>query len=261
MIKVLLILSLVLMLAATFIGYQNGRTLAVTRANKAATHKNIRTELGHVNGLVEQVNVLIADVKRVTDELEVEKEKIRGQRLKIAQADSEAKRVQEDLDRSNMRLVELRKEMEQLPPDVKLETLQEDLNRIKQSIAETKANTEAKQQQLDAENAKVVAEQRKVDGFVRRRDDRLTKFALNSMTANITAVNSDWGFVVIDAGQPQGITESTKLLVTRGTQTIGKLSILSVEGSKTIANILQDTVTPGMTIAPGDRVILENLFQ
>ncbi|MCA1964148.1 MAG: hypothetical protein LDL31_09420, partial [Prosthecobacter sp.] len=62
-------------------------------------------------------------------------------------------------------------------------------------------------------------------------------------------------------GQNRGITEATKLLVTRGNQTIGKLSIVSVEKERTVANIQFETLANGMSIAPGDRVILENLTQ
>jgi hypothetical protein len=109
--------------------------------------------------------------------------------------------------------------------------------------------------------ARVKSEQRVVDGLARKREERQKAFERNSLQATIVAVNSDWGFVIVNAGQPEGISESTKLIVTRGTQTIGKISIISVSGSRTVANILADTITPGYAIAPGDKVILENLFQ
>jgi myosin heavy subunit len=261
MIKVLFILSAVLMAVASFFAYQNGRSLASTREAKAALHRKIKAEQGVVNALVDQINQTIADVARVQGELDVESEKLKAQKLKIAQAEGETKRVQGDLDSNNSKLAELRVQLEKLPPDVKPETLQEDLNRIKQGIAELKAKSEAKQQEVDAENAKVVAVQRAVDNLARKKEERQKAFARNSMSATVVAVNEDWGFVVVNAGEPEGISESTKLIVTRGTQTIGKISILSVSGGRTVANILADTITPGYSIAPGDKVILENLYQ
>ena len=74
-------------------------------------------------------------------------------------------------------------------------------------------------------------------------------------------MNNDWGFVVIDAGTNKGITADTKLLITRGQQTIGRLNIVGVESSKTVANIDQKSLRSGLAVAPGDRVILENLYQ
>jgi hypothetical protein len=261
MIKVLFILSAVLMAVASFFAYQNGRAFAATREQKATIHKTIKIEQGVVNGIVDAINVAIADVARVQGELDVESEKLKAQKLKIAQADGETKRTQSELDLNNGKLAELRKQLEKLPPDVKPESLQEDLNRIKQGIAELKAQSETKQQEVDAENAKVVAVQRAVDNLARKKEERQKAFERNSMSATVVAVNDDWGFVVVNAGEPEGISESTKLIVTRGTQTIGKINILSVSGSRTIANILTDTITPGYSIAPGDKVILENLYQ
>jgi septal ring factor EnvC (AmiA/AmiB activator) len=261
MIKVLFILSAVLMLVATIFAYQNGRTLADVRSTKAAKHQTIKTEQGALTGMVDQINQLIADVTRVEGELDVEREKQKAQKLKIAQAEGEIKRTQDELDANNKRLAEMRADLDGLPPDVKPETLQEDLNRIKQAIAELKANAEAKQTEVDTEIAKVKSEQRVVDGLARKREERQKAFERNSLEATIVAVNSDWGFVVVNAGQPEGIAESTKLIVTRGTQTIGKISIISVSGSRTVANIMPETSTPGYAIAPGDTVILENLFQ
>lgn len=261
MIKVLFILSAVLMAVAAFFAYQNGRTFAATREQKAAIHKNIKTEQGVVNGIVDAINQTVADVARVQGELDAESERLKAQKLKIAQADGETKRTQGDLDSNNTKLAELRKQLEKLPPDVKPESLQEDLNRIKQGIAELKAKSETKQQEVDAETAKVVAVQRSVDNLARKKEDRQKAFERNSMSATVVAVNDDWGFVVVNAGEPEGISESTKLIVTRGTQTIGKINILSVSGNRTIANILTDTITPGYSIAPGDKVILENLYQ
>jgi hypothetical protein len=81
------------------------------------------------------------------------------------------------------------------------------------------------------------------------------------MSAMIVAVNNDWGFVVIDGGEDKGITADAKLLVTRGSDTIGRLSIIGVEGNKTVANIDQKSMRPGVAVAPGDRVILETLYQ
>lgn len=261
MIKVLFILSAVLMGVATFFAYQNGRAFAAIRSEKAGVHKTIKTELGNVEGMVAQINQTIADVTRVQGEVDVEKEKLKSQKLKIAAAESEIKRVQEDLDANNGKLATLKAELEKLPPDVKPETLQEDINRIKQNIADLKAKADVKVQEIEAENGKVAAVQRTVNNYARKKEDRQKAFERNSMSATVVAVNSDWGFVVVDAGEPEGITQSTKLIVTRGTQTVGKISILSVSGSRTIANILPETITPGMAIAPGDKVILENLYQ
>jgi hypothetical protein len=99
-------------------------------------------------------------------------------------------------------------------------------------------------------------------GDIQKRIEERKKFYdRNSLTATIVAVNNDWGFVVIDAGKNREITLDTRLLITRGKDTIGKLNIVSVEGNRTVANIDQKSLLRGFTVAPGDRVVLETLYQ
>lgn len=261
MTKVLFILSAVVMVVATFFAYQNGRAFSSVRDEKAQNHRTIKKELGGLNSAVAEVGKFNGDISRVQGEVDVEAEKLKAQKLKFSQADSESKRVQGDLDSKNKKLEELKAELAKLPEGVKPETLVEDLNKIKQNIAEVQAQAEAKRKEVETEGKKVAEAQKVLDDIVRKIEDRKKAFERNSMTATIVAVNNDWGFVVIDAGQKEGITPDTKLLVTRGTQTVGKLSILAVEGGRTVANIIPDSIVQGLSVAPGDRVILENLFQ
>ncbi len=86
--------------------------------------------------------------------------------------------------------------------------------------------------------------------------ERSTRIRQNAMEAPVTAVNEDWGFVIIGAGSNTGFTPQTKLLVRRNGRTIGEVKPSSIERSQTIAEIDPDTLAPGARIQPGDRVIL-----
>lgn len=261
MTKVLFILSAVVILVATFFAYQNGRAFAQARQDVTVTNVKVQSELNIAMTAVGNVTKVVDDISAAQLELDAEKEKVKGQKLKIAQADNDTKRAQEDLDARNKKLAELKEKLNKLPQGVKPETLVEDINNIKKAIAELQAQAEAKKKEVAAEETKAADARKGLDEIVRKIEDRKKSFDRNSLSAQIVAVNSDWGFVVVNAGQSKGITEATKLLVTRGSQTVGKLSIVSIQGDRTIANILPDTLAEGMSIAPGDRVILENLYQ
>ena len=259
MTKVLFLLSAVVMGVAGFFAFQSGRTFTEVRNNVAAKHKQIRADLAELTTAEGKVQSLIADVGRVQGEVDVESEKLKQQKLKLSNLEGDSKRAQEGVDAKSAKLAELTQLLADLPPDVKPETLAEDLNRIKQAIADLEAQAELKQKEVDGEVQNVAAAQARLDGIARKLEERKKAFERNSMTARVVAVNNDWGFVVVDAGEAEGISESTKLLVIRGTQTVGKLSILSVQGQRTIANVLPGTLVGGLSVAPGDRVILENL--
>jgi cell shape-determining protein MreC len=261
MTKVSFILSIVVMGVACFFAYQNNRAFATARDLKASTHRTIKSELVGVNQLVADISAKNGEITAVQKDADTEEERLKAHTVKISQLDSEAKRTSEDTDSKNKKLEELKAQLAKLPADVKPETLSEDLNKLKQAIAESQAGAEAKKKLVEAELVKVEAAERDRAEVTRKIDERKKSFDRNGLTARVVAVNNDWGFVVIDAGKSTGITEDTKLLVTRGTQTVGKLSIMAVEGNRTVANILTDTLADGILPAPGDRVILENLVQ
>jgi len=261
MIKVLFILSAVVTGVSIFFAYQNKNAFVEARNAKASTHRSIKTELGNVKKLVADIAKINGDIGGVTTEAEAEEERLKAHMTKISQLEAESKRTIEETDTKNKKLEELKAQLAKLPAGVKPETLTEDLNKMKQSIAELQGQAEAKKKEVEAEQIKVAAADREKGEIVRKIEERKKSFDRNGMTARVVAVNNDWGFVVIDAGKSVGITEDTKLLLTRGTQTVGKLSILSVEGDKTVANILTDSLVEGMIPLPGDSVILENLVQ
>lgn len=261
MTKVLFILSAIVTLVAAVFAYQNGREFTSIRESVITLNKDVEAQLNAATAVIAQVTKLNGDIAVVQQELDVESEKIKAQKLKIAQVENDSKRSQDELDVQNKKLADLSEKLNKLPKGVKPETLVEDINNMKKAIAEFEAEAEMKKKEIAAEESKVDELRRVLDDVIRKIEDRKKSFDRNSLNAQIVAVNSDWGFVIVNAGQSLGITEATKLLVTRGTQTIGKLSIVSIQGDRTVANIMGDTLSKGLSIAPGDRVILENLYQ
>jgi Skp family chaperone for outer membrane proteins len=259
MTKILFILSAVVILVSSFFAYQNGRAFAQVRTEKLQKHAAIKTELSALSTETGKKTKVDEEVERVQGELDVELEKVKAQKLKIAQADPEP--VQKQLDTKNAELAGLNEKLDKLPKDVKPETLVEDINRVKQRIAELGAEADRKKGEVESKLKKANDLQKVLDDIIRKIEERKKSFDRNGLVAQVVAVNNDWGFVVINAGKSRGITPDTKLLVTRGVETVGKLSILSVEGSRTVANIIEDSVVPGKAVAPGDKVILENLYQ
>lgn len=259
--KVLLILSMVVMIVAIVFAYQNGRTMADERDKKASLHRTIKLERGTLDTLKAEIIKTAGEVVTVQGDVAAEGERLKQHNTKIAQIDSESKITQEKFDEQNKKHEAQKAELAQLPQGINLATLTEDLNKMKSNIAELKDQAAAKKKEVEAEQVKVAAAASQKADLVRKIEERKKAFERNALTARIVAVNNDWGFVVIDAGKSTGITQDTKLLITRGTQTVGKLSIMSVEGNRTVANVLSDTLAPGMAPVPGDRVILENLVQ
>ncbi|MDB6071034.1 MAG: hypothetical protein JWL81_2205 [Verrucomicrobiales bacterium] len=72
--------------------------------------------------------------------------------------------------------------------------------------------------------------------------------------SSVTAVNPEWGFVTIGAGNSASVTRQAKLDVVRGGSVVGKLIVTHVSPGSSSAEIVPGSVAPGDSILPGDTV-------
>ncbi len=265
MTKVLFILSAVVILVASFFAYQNGREFTSVRTNIAGINASIASEKKAEEKLLRpgsgEVPKLVADIARVQGDLDVEAEKLKAQKNKLAQTEGEITRTREEFEVKEKKKLELDELLKVLPKGMKPETMAEDINKLKKEKFDYEGQAEAKKKEVAAEEEKVAGIQKRVDEVMHKIEDRRKNFERNSLSSRVIAVNYDWGFVIIDAGKSTGLTQDTKLIVTRGALTVGKISIMSVEAKNSMAAIVPDAVVSGQVIMPGDRVILENLVQ
>ncbi|MBK8091273.1 MAG: hypothetical protein IPK32_04590 [Verrucomicrobiaceae bacterium] len=259
MIKVIFILSIIVTGVAGFFAYNNGRAFANVRNQVAALNAEILREKAADDALIAEGNKLSNQVNTLKGEVEVEAERLKANKNKLTLAESDLKTVQADLEDKTKKKIDLETKLGGLPQGVKPETLAEDINRMKKELADFEAQATMKAEEVKKEDAKVAEENKRLADVNQKIADRQKLFERNSLTARVVAVNPDWGFVVINAGKNDGLNEATKLLVTRGKQTVGKVSVLSVQNGTAVAGIVNDAIVGGSQISPGDRVILENL--
>jgi uncharacterized coiled-coil protein SlyX len=137
------------------------------------------------------------------------------------------------------------------------------LDNLPDKIAEVNQDREDKQKKLNELETLVGAAEKalagnrsELDRLGKRMIQRSSRISRNSMQAVVTAVNQDWGFLVIGAGSNSGFTPQTDLIVERNGRKIGRVRPSSIEPTQTIAEIDFDSVASGVRIQPGDRVIL-----
>ncbi len=175
---------------------------------------------------------------------------------------ADLEKLAEDLKAQDVEFEQLKKTVEEVNQilqglgGVTLESLPE-------KIAQITADRDAKQKKLEeletvvAGAEKTLAASRaELDRMNKRMIERSARIGRNSMSAVITAVNQEWGFLVIGAGSNSGFTPQTTLLVERDGKMIGRVKPSSIEPTQTIAEINYESLAPGVRLQPGDRVIL-----
>jgi myosin heavy subunit len=126
------------------------------------------------------------------------------------------------------------------------DTLTERQNKKAELIAQMEAANQAKQVQIS-----------KVREEEKYQNQRAQKLAVGGLVATVIAVNNEWGFVMVNAGQAHGVSPDASLLVKRGNSRIGRLRIVNLEATSTIADVVDDSIVPGINVQPGDKVIFE----
>lgn len=194
-------------------------------------------------GLLEQsVSSLKSAGIALTNDVAKLKDELKGQ-------DGEFEELKKALEQVNVILADL-------GGGVTLETLPEKI----QQIEDDKKGKQTKLEELEvaiAGTEKTLAASRaELDRISKRMVERSSRISRNSMEAVVTAVNQDWGFLVIGAGSNSGFTPQTALLVQRDGRMIGQVKPSSIEPTQTIAEIDFESLAPGVRLQPGDRVIL-----
>ena len=153
-------------------------------------------------------------------------------------------------------LEEVNEILKSLGGGVTLDTLSDKIKEIEDDkIAKQKKLEELETLGGAAEKALVVSRS-ELDRLAKRMVERSARIGKNSMEAVVTAVNQDWGFLVIGAGSNSGFTPQTSLLVERDGRSIGRVRPSSIEPTQTIAEIDLKSLSAGVRLQPGDRVIL-----
>lgn len=224
-------------------------THAQKSADLTTTDKNITEEKALLAASQEKQELLTQSVSS----LKAKETSLKSEATKL---DSDLKTQEAEFKQVQDALEQVKAALAGLGSDVTLETLPAKIQEIEDDkTAKTKKLEELTTLAEGAEK-NLTNSQAELERLGKRILDRNARIGRNSMQAVVTAVNQDWGFLVIGAGSNSGFTPQTALLVERDGQKIGRVRPSSIEPTQTIAEIDLESLSSGVRLQPGDRVIL-----
>lgn len=129
------------------------------------------------------------------------------------------------------------------------------------SLQEKAANLAKQAEDTKAATAATVAHKAQTDKDIAALQQRQlfqqTGIMDGAFTTSVAAVNPDFGFVMLPAGNNRNVVRKAKLEVKRGDAVIGKLVVTNVNPSRAIAEIVPGSVASGDSILPGDKVVVD----
>lgn len=220
-----------------------------TSADADVADKNIKDEKNKLaesqekqESITQSVSSLKSSTSALSKDLAKQKEDLKGQEDEFAQLEKA--------------LAEVNTILAALGGGVTLDTLPEKIQQIEDDKKAKQTKLEELEVLIGGTDKSLVSNRAELDRLGKRIMDRSSRIARNSMAAVVTAVNQDWGFLVIGAGSNSSFTPQTPLLVERDGKMIGRVRPSSVEATQTIAEIDLESLAAGVRLQPGDRVIL-----
>ena len=149
------------------------------------------------------------------------------------------------------------KEISERFPGTTLQNVAEKIKQLESDLETAKQDLATRKTELEVVNKKVAANEVRIEKAEKVQTDRLSSIGRNATEGLITAVNTDWGFVLVNIGKDQGVQGDSQLIVQRDGIRIGNLNVVSIQPGLTVADINQKGLSG--SVEPGDKVIFENI--
>lgn len=261
MLKILLIISAAALLASTVLSWKNREAYIADRNERLRINLNIDNLLKEFEEELDPELVTSFELRMKTEgELAQHSADLEQANLDITKLNSEIGSLNTKMKPIDEEIAEAEKAVETMRekfPGVTLENVADTLKKFESDLDDAKKDLTVKLAEIDIVSKKVAANQTRIEKATQVQADRLASITRNALVGSVTAVNGDWGFVVVNIGKDQGVENDAELIVKRGERRIATLKIVSIQPGLTVADINQKDISGD--VVQGDSVIFKNL--
>ncbi|MFK5923976.1 MAG: hypothetical protein QM496_17505 [Verrucomicrobiota bacterium] len=254
--KGLLIVSALILAGAAYLGFENKKsfeTLHVEREKKQVEVEGLKDDLEVATiDLKKEVDItdkLVQETEGLNTKLTVAKSKESDYKGQIAALTSQVKAAETMLKKGQDFMREV--------PDIEARKVQ--MAELQNEIQEEESATQNVQLQIAEVNTRREKLQAAADELQALTNDQAAGRIRGVFKSTVRKAFNNWGFVIVGAGNEQGVVNRAQLDVTRRGQSICKLLVTTVEPGECVAEIIPGSMSPGQAIQPGDDVTKTNL--
>lgn len=248
------------MLGAMVVGALNMNDLKELIAqvdSKRAEVKDATEKLGEAEDNRDEAQERETQAKDTRNQVSAAVESVKGE---LKQIERSIEDVSGELKSVEIQQKEIDLAVRRAFPDGKIKSAEDlamALTMLKDTLAEKQSKKTELMAQVDTANQAKQVEVAKVKEEEQFQIQRAQRLAVNGLVATVIAVNKDWGFVMVNAGRAHGVEADSSLLVRRGNSRIARLRIVNLEDTSIVADVVDESLTRGIDIQPGDKVIFE----
>jgi CII-binding regulator of phage lambda lysogenization HflD len=242
----------VLLLGGGFLSFQNKQTYESEIAARKNAEANVEKTQGILENTKEELNTTENAVVQVEQELEKAKAELTTISVAISEEEQKENKFNDGLEQIIGEIASAQDLIDQIG----------DIEAIEKELTKKETDLQQVNQSLvSAKNSLSIAEDRRkqlqsrIDSALEVERERLSGKIRGNLSASVSGVYDNWGFVVINAGDRQGVVPKAQLdVLRRGTQ-ICQVQVTNVEPGISVASIVPGTLPEGQSVQPGDIVV------
>jgi len=253
MARIALGITIALLLATCFFGYEN--------------HEKVAGLIEDKRQISLQISSIQTQMSRAKADLATSQDNLSKETADDEQTKTQLASVQSDLDSANAKVTDEKSQIDNL--NAQIATIKGNQGQVNTLLVYTQAHMdkvlgqvkEARAQVAELNTIKDTLTNKAKDADARADDLEKTvehyKNATlkNGLQGEVLAYNPGFNFVVLSIGDRQGAVANAEMILERGGSQIGKVRITSVEPSTSVADIIPGSLARGVRVQPGDIVI------
>ncbi len=253
--KVLSIVALLLLLVAGVLGFLNKEKYDKTFNELTETQGILADTQDDLAQTTKEKEATEQRLAAETEKLLATEDELSDTKTRLDESEAKVSSLQTDLDAKTQLVAKLEQDIEALKlTDESGEELSAE--EFKAQVEEMKLALDAAEEEKKILVTRLEAEQQAAETLREAERQRQERIMVKSLEGTVLAYNPAWNFVVINLGDKNGVVGSAEFLVKRGATAVGRVKVTSVEPSTSIADVIPSSLTAGLTIQPGDRVIV-----
>ncbi|MCB1065135.1 MAG: hypothetical protein KDN20_19740 [Verrucomicrobiae bacterium] len=249
--KVFLVISAVVLAGSGVISWQNQQLLDRTRIERKQSQDQAEQLANQLESTKEELGKAVAAAAALKDEAQKLQVEVDTAKAKVSENDLMVNNLTTQSDAKKLELADAKKFLTEIG-DVK--RVQEDMAMVRTQVEKEQIEVASLQQKIAQAIDQKERLTRIAGEFAALKKDQEEGRIRPEFNSSIKRAYNQWGFVVVQGGNDQGVVKRAQLDVSRRGQPICKLIVTSVEPQESIAEVIPGSMIPGQTIQEGDDV-------
>jgi hypothetical protein len=249
--KVLLLVAVLPTIASIVLSISNRATLAEAISARSLQQTKVDDGKKALEAARAELAKLESDAKQLQQDSELMTADLVSGKLGISEQELMIQTLTDDIATADTKIAKFD---ELVTLFKQIDSVQQKIAAANEEVATLEGNVSLAKNSLDSANARKQESEVQIERMDAIAKYRKTGAIWSDINTKIKSAYNDWGFVIIGAGDAQGLVPAATLDVTRQGKPICKLLVTEVEVNQATADIITTTLLPGQTVQVGDTV-------